>query len=62
MTQLDSNTRASTHTGNRIEGGGCKWHRTHSEGGGLFTEGRWRKQPNAEVLALNTYIKRHLRL
>jgi len=27
--------------------------------GGLFTEGRWRKQPIAEVLTLNTHIKRH---
>ena len=28
-------------------------------GEGLFTEGRWRKQSIAEVLALNTHIKRH---
>jgi len=28
-------------------------------GEGLFTEGRWRKQPTAEILALNTHIKRH---
>ena len=25
----------------------------------LFTEGRWRKQSIAEILALNTHIKRH---
>ena len=29
-------------------------------GEGLFTEGRWRKQSIAEILALNTHIKRHL--
>ena len=28
-------------------------------GEGLFTEGRWRKQSIAEVLALYTHIKRH---
>jgi len=28
-------------------------------GEGLFTEGRWRKQSIAEILALNTHIKRH---
>ena len=28
-------------------------------GKGLFTEGRWRKQSIAEILALNTHIKRH---
>ena len=28
-------------------------------GGGLFTEGRWRKQLTAEILPLSTYIKRH---
>ena len=26
---------------------------------GVFTEGRWRKQSSAEILALNTHIKRH---
>jgi len=26
-------------------------------GGGLFKEGRWRKQSTAEILALNTHIK-----
>ena len=25
-------------------------------GGGLFTEGRWRKQSTAEILALNTHL------
>jgi len=28
-------------------------------GGGVFTEGRWCKQLTAEILALNTHIKRH---
>ena len=27
-------------------------------GVGLFTEGRWRKQSTAEILALNTHTKR----
>ena len=27
-------------------------------GGGVFTEGRWRKQSSAEVLALKTHIKK----
>ena len=26
---------------------------------GVFTEGRWRKRPIAEILALNNHIKRH---
>ena len=26
---------------------------------GLFVEGRWRKRPITEILALNTHIKRH---
>ena len=29
---------------------------------GLFTEGRWSKRPIAEILALNTHIKRHPRV
>ena len=28
-------------------------------GEGLFTQGRWRKQSTAEILTLNTHIKRH---